>query len=48
MINTEQLQNIEYEVRDTISNLYYKCQLKYVEGVQLLDEYFIDKEQLEL
>ena len=47
-LSTEKLQDLEYRIRDKISNLYYDCQMKYVEGVQLLDEYFIKKEQLEM
>ena len=47
-LSTDEIQNIEYRVRDKISTLYYDCQMKYVEGVQLLDEYFIKREELEM
>ena len=47
-LSTDELQEIEYRIRDKISTLYYDCQMKYVEGVQLLDEYYIKREKLEM
>ena len=47
-ISTKELEDIEIKIREQISNLYYTCQVDYIQGIEVLDTYFYDKEQLEL
>ena len=42
-LNQQQLNQIATIVRKQISNIFYNCQIKYIQSIQSLDEYFIKK-----
>ena len=42
-INNEELNNIGDYVRDIVSKMYYNCQVKYIQAIQIMDEYFLNK-----
>ena len=48
IISSSQLEKNESNIREVISQLYFTCQFKYLEGIELLDDYLEKKENLEL
>ena len=48
IISSSQLENNEKNIREIISQLYFNCQFKYLEGIELLDDYLLKRDNLEL
>ena len=46
-ISTDELSDIETIVRTKISDLYFTCQMKYLSGIQELENYFIKRDAME-
>jgi hypothetical protein len=46
-ISTDELSEIETLVRTKISDLYFTCQMKYLSGIQELENYFINRDAME-
>jgi hypothetical protein len=46
-ISTDELSEIETIVRTKISDLYFTCQMKYLSGIQELENYFIKRDAME-